>query len=224
MPSVSRYTWYRVTENGVSDTYCIYNNASLLKNYQNIGGKRYYLDASTGKLKKGWFQSGAGRCYSDPETGIITAGFQTLADASGKSATYYLNANGMPLKGWQKIGGKFYYFNGSGQMQTGFQVLSGITYYLNEAGMRMTGNIIIDDSEYYFNGNGAMQKGWFRFTENRAYVWKYFGADGKRILPDRETNSTAQGETNGNYKWYQVEEEYLPECQCTEMILQYWKL
>lgn len=208
MPSVSRYTWYRVTENGVSDTYCIYNNASLLKNYQNIGGKRYYLDASTGKLKKGWFQSGAGRCYSDPETGIITAGFQTLADASGKSATYYLNANGMPLKGWQKIGGKFYYFNGSGQMQTGFQVLSGITYYLNEAGMRMTGNIIIDDSEYYFNGNGAMQKGWFRFTENRAYVWKYFGADGKRILPDRETNSTPQGETNGNYKWYQVEEEW----------------
>ena len=72
MPNVDRYAWYHVTEGEEKGTYCVYNNSSVLKNYQNIGGKRYYFHTTSGKLQKGWFQAGANTCYSDPVTGVIT--------------------------------------------------------------------------------------------------------------------------------------------------------
>ena len=86
MPNVDRYAWYHVTEGEEKGTYCVYNNSSVLKNYQNIGGKRYYFHTTSGKLQKGWFQAGANTCYSDPVTGVITGGFQKIGDN-----TYYLN-------------------------------------------------------------------------------------------------------------------------------------
>ena len=214
---VARYQWYQVTENGAQDTYCIYNNATLLKNYQNIGGKRYYFDVSTGVLlstgvlRTGWFRVGNADCYGDPKTGVITAGIQEI-----DGATYYLDSNGVIRKGWQKVSGKTYYFDAAGRLVTGWLTLSGKDYYLGEDGVMRTGlqeDIPVPGAQgetatYYFNSSGAMQKGWFRFTENKAYVWKYFGADGKRIQPVEEQVISPKGESvrYNPYWWYLIEE------------------
>lgn len=208
---VAKYQWYQVTENGKQNTYCIYNNATLLKNYQNVGGKRYYFDAATGALQAGWFQAGKTTCYGDPDTGAITAGIQEI-----DGAAYYLNSNGVPQKGWQKVNKKTYYFDSAGQLVTGWLTLSGKDYYLDGDGVMQTGlkegipspGTSGETGTYYFNNSGVMQKGWFRFTENKAYVWKYFGADGKKIEPVEERVLSPKGESvKGNpYRWYVVEE------------------
>ncbi|MBQ3105749.1 MAG: hypothetical protein IJC59_07830, partial [Lachnospiraceae bacterium] len=224
MPKTANYAWYQVISGtGQIGTYCIYNNASLLKGFQNIGGRRYYLDAVTGQLQKEWFKSGTTDCYSDPHTGMITAGFREI-----DSQIYYLNSNGTPLKGWQRLLNtdkqqyEHYYFDAQGRKLTGWQTVAGVRYYFSEpasgsaaadpgyltAGGRVSGNLTVGGEEYYFNTGGVMQTGWHRIYNNtgKVYEWKYFGSNGKRIAPTEEGNVTPGGEENTSYRWYLVEE------------------
>ena len=222
MPNVDRYAWYHVTEGEEKGTYCVYNNSSVLKNYQNIGGKRYYFHTTSGKLQKGWFQAGANTCYSDPVTGVITGGFQKIGDN-----TYYLNTNGLPLKGWQRIYNStakiysYYYFGPDGKMLTGFQKIGNTAYYLNdpddggleelEEGVRVTGNVEIGGKKYYFNASGVMQTGWILCTEKdeagkTVNIWRYYGTDGREHEYTRLGDLTPAGEKNAAYVWYEVEE------------------
>lgn len=223
MPTIdSRYVWYHVTEGEEKGIYCVYNNSSILKNYQNIGGQRYYFHTISGKLQTGWFQTGANKCYSNPDTGVITGGFQKIGDS-----IYYLNTNGLPLKGWQRIYNSttrvylYYYFDADGRMLTGFQTIGGVRYYLNEPdnrglketeeGARVTGNVTIGDKEYYFNGNGAMQYGWFRFyvydSESQEYVWKwkYYDSNGVCKPVQIQQEKSPKGDETPGYCWYVAE-------------------
>ncbi len=153
----AKYNWYQIkNSDGNTEIYCIYNNSTLLKNYQNVDGKRYYFDTATGVLKKGWFKSGTNLCYSDPDTGVITAGLQL-------NGRYYLNSNGVTLKGWQtvKVDGvnKKYYFRETGEKASGWITISGSRYCLINGGEAATGFIAMEGSAFYFNGSGVMQTG-----------------------------------------------------------------
>ena len=91
---------------------------------------------------------------------------------SGK--TYYFNASGYMVTGWQYIGGKWYYFDGSGAMVTGWQYLGGKWYYMNSSGVMLTGKQYIGGKWYYFNGSGAMVTGW-QYIGGK---WYYFNGSG----------------------------------------------
>ncbi len=226
----SRYVWYQVAEGEGAGTYCIYDNKTLLKKYQSIGGRRYYFDASSGKLQKGWFLAGANRCYGDPVSGEIRSGRQQIG-----ADWYYLNGDGKFQTGWQNIKAADgtsarYYFDEKGVLQTGFQQIGKATYYLLEdegtengasedAGAMQTGLVIIGDGQnagtYYFNGKGEMQKGWISLNmPEEGVVWKYFGADGKEIEP-ADTGSMPSGvvpldknSVDDSYTWYQIGDDW----------------
>ena len=116
----SAYRWYQVTEPGaeegemVQNWYCIYNNATVLKNIYKIGSWKYYFDSKTGALQKGHFSVGTTAYYSDPETGAIhTSGLLYKDEETGDR--YYYDGNGKRTTGWVTIktgadAGK-YYFN-----------------------------------------------------------------------------------------------------------------
>ncbi len=165
MPETARYVWYRVVENGMPDTYCIYNNGTLLKGYQNIGGRRYFFDTA-GKLNKGWFLSGNNQCYSDPQTGAVESGFREI-----EGATYYLNTNGMPLKGWQRIYDSaakvytYYYFNDRGVLLTGEVREEAPT---GEAVLRYQWRQIGEDWYCIYN-NTTVLKGFYNIG-----TWRYY--------------------------------------------------
>lgn len=57
-----------------------------------VGGKTYYLDASTGALKTGWLNQ--------------------------NNKWYYLGLNGVMQKGWLELNGHWYYFTPEGEMVT----------------------------------------------------------------------------------------------------------
>ena len=226
----SRYVWYQVAVGEGAGTYCIYDNKTLLKKYQSIGGRRYYFDASSGKLQKGWFLAGANRCYGDPVSGEIRSGRQQIG-----ADWYYLNGDGKFQTGWQNIKAADgtsarYYFDEKGVLQTGFQQIGKATYYLLEdegtengasedAGAMQTGLVIIGDGQnagtYYFNGKGEMQKGWISLNmPEEGVVWKYFGADGKEIEP-ADTGSMPSGvvpldknSVDDSYTWYQIGDDW----------------
>ncbi len=231
----SRYVWYQVTEGEGAGTYCIYNNKTLLKKYQSIGGRRYYFNASSGKLQKGWFLAGTNRCYGDPVSGEIRSGRQQIG-----ADWYYLNGDGKPQTGWQTIKAPDgtsarYYFDEKGVLQTGFQQIGKATYYLLEdegtengasegAGAMQTGLVIIGDGQdagtYYFNGKGEMQKGWISLNmPEEGVVWKYFGADGKEIEPTGTpgptppavrpgASSEEENSIDQSYTWYQIGDDW----------------
>lgn len=71
---------------------------------------------------------------------------------------YYLDNNGIPKTGWQKIGGKWYYFNNDGEMARLYKTING--------------------KQYYFSYDGAMWTGWLDYTRSYPNYWCYYGNDG----------------------------------------------
>lgn len=169
--------WWYQNEDGSYPAGCI----------QEIGGKRYYFNAS-GYMQTGW-QKIEGRWYSFDGSGAMRTGWQKIDgswyyfDASGVmqtglqtigSARYWLGGSGAMRTGWQQIGGSWYYFGDSGAMQTGWVKLGGKWYYLDGSGVMQTGWRQIGGSWYSFDASGAMRTGWVK----SAGKWYYMGGSG----------------------------------------------
>lgn len=71
--------WYWINTTGI-----------MQEGWQNINGKRYYLNPANGAMKQGWLQDGA--------------------------SWYYLDSTGAMQTGWVSVGGKWYYMNPDGVM------------------------------------------------------------------------------------------------------------
>ena len=113
-------------------------NGYMLKGEQVIGGRRYYLDETTGKYIR-----------------EITEGWNYI---SGK--WYYYVSGTKATSGWRAVSGKWYYFDSHGVMQTGWLYLSNRTFYLNPSGDAAIGWKLVDGTTYYyFDANGYMLKG-----------------------------------------------------------------
>ena len=169
--------WWYQNEDGSYPAGCI----------QEIGGKRYYFNAS-GYMQTGW-QKIEGRWYSFDGSGAMRTGWQKVDgswyyfDASGVmltglqtigSARYWLGSSGAMRTGWQQIGGSWYYFGNSGAMQTGWVKLGGKWYYLDGSGVMQTGWQRIGGSWYSFDASGVMRTGWVK----SAGKWYYMGGSG----------------------------------------------
>ena len=91
---------------------------------------------------------------------------------------YYFDSNGEPLKGWQKIGGKWYFLEeGEGIMLTGIQYMDYNTFYLfADNGAMATGWYKKDDSWYYARPNGILYSNEWLFSGGK---WYYFFRGGE---------------------------------------------
>ena len=88
---------------------------------------------------------------------------------------YYLDSDGIMLKGLQTIDGCEYYFMESGEMKgamkTGWQMLDGVWYYFaNWGGMEKDKWINLGGTYYFLDQNGAMLTGWQEYNGNTYYL------------------------------------------------------
>ena len=107
-------------------------------------------------IKYTWKNTSSGWTYRGSDGSIVKNEF---IDDNGN--TYYLNANGIMLTGWQKINRRWYCFASSGKMYIGWQKLGGKNYYFDPRnGVMKTGWFKADGSWHYADKTGAVQKGW----------------------------------------------------------------
>ncbi len=121
-----------------------------------------------------------------------------LAKSKWIKGIYYVDENGIRVKGRQKIDGYYYYFNKQGELQTKTWIKSGSkrfyakkngvlkaggirkvgsnSYYFNKKGTMQTGKQVVKNKTYYFNkSNGRMvKKQWVKIGKS----YYYFGSDG----------------------------------------------
>ena len=83
----------------------------------------------------------------------------------------YLDEDGDPISGWQKINSKTYYFDpATCAMHTGWLELPEGRYYLDKNGVRLTGWQEIDGTRYYLGNDGIMHTGWLQLDGTRMYL------------------------------------------------------
>lgn len=160
---------------------------TLLKNWQTIDGKRYYLDAGTGALKKGdgnGFFVLSGKTYCMDEKGALRYGWIS----KGQGIWIYADVHGMPVTGWQTIDGTRRYFDpGNYTMKTGYFQAERIWYYFGKDGNPMTGWQTVEGRRSYFNRDGQALTGrqtiqedgevWAGWKPNKGDCY-YFDSDG----------------------------------------------
>ena len=134
-----------------------YKDGRRMKGWITLAGKKYYLNARTGVLYKGWYRLSNGkRRYFDPKTGAMETGLT-------------------------RIGRYYYYFDGStGWARTGFiRAANGNTRYFRGGTYRMaTGWMRNKKNErWFFNTrNGVMFKG---LKKIGGYSYYFDGTTGK---------------------------------------------
>ena len=99
--------------------------------------------------------------------------------------TYYLE-QGVPLTGWQELGGQRYCFGSDGVMYTGFQQIDGETYFFLSDGTMADGWQEIQGSRFYFRENGTLVTGWLCLDDGQFYL----DADGAAVSGPTEVNGT----------------------------------
>ena len=144
---------------------------------------------------RGWVQNGADWYYVDSNNEYVTETIQ-----SSGNAKFYLNENGVMVRDYflEDYNENTYYFGSNGAMVTNTWVAvdsslvenqddyvpDNYWYYFQASGKAMKGTsdrvkkTTIDGKKYAFNEYGQMCIGWF-------------GADGKTINPDDESNPFA---------------------------------
>lgn len=105
---------------------------------------------------------------------LVTNSWAELPDGSWM----YLDNDGNPLTGQQKIDGQSLYFNDAGkQIKNALVKLDdGSTIYLDDKGVSSTGIQRIDDKIYYFDPDGKQVV--CRFEELPDGSWMYLDDDG----------------------------------------------
>lgn len=139
--------------------------------WKTIGGKRYYLDPSNGRMAKGTIQVG-GICYlMDPVNGNAMRGWQK--DEYGH--WYYLYSDSSFVPGWIYDKG-WYYIDLYAGMLTGVQSLpDGHSYFLASSGKMGTGWCLDSDGTWYYaNADGALQTGWLTLNGRTYYLCSDF--------------------------------------------------
>lgn len=103
-----------------------------------------------------WRKNSTGWWVETANGGYLRSQFYTEGNA-----TYYLDASGYMVTGWQFLNGSWYYFAPSGNLLKGWQTINGHWYYLNpQTGAMLTGWAFYNGDWYYLGSSGAMQTGW----------------------------------------------------------------
>ena len=129
------------------------------------------LHYDDGKLLANRFYTENGKKYYLNSDGVPVKGLQTLFDD-----TYLFDSDGVMLTGWQTINSGNYYFNNKGIMQKAcFLDYGGKRYFLDNNGKMVTGLIGINVNAYLFDENGVMQTGW---QDIKGSGMHYFNSNG----------------------------------------------
>lgn len=126
-------------------TYYLNAQGNILYGWHEINGATYYFSTINGYMKTGRVTIG-GKLYDFTEDGkligeVITGFIHT------EEGTYYLNAQGNKLYGWQEINGSTYYFSTvNGNMKVGRVTIGGKPYDFTEDG-RLIGEVLLGSSD-----------------------------------------------------------------------------
>lgn len=129
--------------------YLLDNRGAMLIGWQELDGKKYYLDSQSGEMKTGWYKE----VVMENDT---TSSGEKTANTSASENWYYLNSDGSMKTGWLADGDKWYYLNKTGAMQTGWLIDSNSKYYLNRSGEMIKGTKVIDGKTYKFSNAGIL--------------------------------------------------------------------
>ena len=153
-----------------------YKDGKALKGLRTIGGKKYYFDksgrmqvskmVSTGGVR--YYFTSNGQMYTGKPKFISYKGAFYWVDSSHKATIrpkwqtinghrYFLSNNGVPYKGYRKIGKCYYYFDPQGRMQKNTIVTAnGKQYYIKSDGKRYGKNNVfvkVDGKYYWVNSD-----------------------------------------------------------------------
>lgn len=128
------------------------------------GGRWWYRHSDGGYTRSDWEDIGGVRYYFDASGWMVT-GWQFINDS-----WYYLDESGAMRTGWQFLGNIWYYLEASGKMLTGHHEINGSRYYLDGSGAMKTGWILLDNTWHYFDGSGAMYHGWLWYGNAWYYL------------------------------------------------------
>ena len=150
-----------------------YKNGKKVKGWLTLGKNKYYLNAKTGVMYKGWYKISNGRCrYFDSRSGVMK-------------------------RGLTKVGSYYYYFDGStGWAKTGFlKAANGNIRYFQPGTYRMAKGWMKNakNQKWYFStSNGIMYKG---LKKIGSYSYYFDGSTGAA----KQGFLTA---TNGNTRYF----------------------
>ena len=173
---------------GVADATGIAKYLGLTKGkwVEDKNGWKYQL--SNGVFAKKQLLTIDGKTYYFDANGYRVTGWQNI---SGKR--YYFMPDGHMHTGWLSFGSTYYYMMPDGHMHTGWLSFGSTYYYLNEKGVRQTDWQTIDGNKYYFNKDGVRQIGWQDISGKRYYFmpdghmhtgWLSFGSTYYYMMPD----------------------------------------
>ena len=140
---------------GVADATGIAKYLGLTKGkwVEDKNGWKYQL--SNGVFAKKQLLTIDGKTYYFDANGYRVTGWQ---DISGKR--YYFMPDGHMHTGWLSFGSTYYYMMPDGHMHTGWLSFGSTYYYMNQDGVRVTGWQTIDGKDYYFDSNGVRKDGY----------------------------------------------------------------
>ena len=155
-------------------------------NYSGTKSVTFKIGPKTGEWKKSnglWWYRWADGSY--PKSQFLTL----------NGSTYYFDAEGWMVTGWEKLGGNWFYFDttsgamksgwlnqsgtwywmeSNGKMATGWKKISGSWYWFNSSGAMVTGLKKIGGKVYYLSDSGAMVTGWTQING----AWYHFDSNG----------------------------------------------
>ena len=160
----------------------LYHNNVMLKGWQTVDNKRYYL-GTDGVMRTGWYQV-LGKWYFFESSGRMVTGWKKL----GK--WYYFGTDGAMRTGWYQVSGKWYFSESSGRMVTGWKKLDKWYYFGTDGAMR-TGWYQVSGKWYFSESSGRMVTGWKKLGK-----WFFFAANGEMKT----------GWVQSNHRWYYLDQ------------------
>ena len=161
------------------------NNSGTAKITMTVQGQSASLTVTVTKNSPHWvYDSAKGKWWYDYGDG--TYPYSQFLEIQGQ--TYYFDADGWMVTGWQKIDNHWYYFQPQGPMMKGWVKDGNTWYYMNEAtGIMQTGWIQVNGKWYFLYDNGAMATGWAKSGQYWYYLdpasgvmqtgWKYLNGN-----------------------------------------------
>ena len=203
-------TRYEYGDGYFNETWYYANNSGILQTGWLLqGGNWYYLDPNGYYMHTG-YATIDGKVYMFNGSGVWVkkAGWLEVKRAS-ESTWYYLDANGEPLKDWQKIGGTWYYFNTySGEMaanrvQMIYDEKTGSykPYAFASSGAWITSNgwhsfnYPNGSTNWIYMENGTIVTGWKQIGSTRYYFYVPYGymITGKEVIDGKIEEFTSGG-------------------------------
>ncbi|MBO4485216.1 MAG: hypothetical protein J5738_07505 [Lachnospiraceae bacterium] len=141
--------WQTIDDN----QYCFADSGELYTGEREIAGVTY-LFREDGVYYDGFVDTEIGHQYF--VRGYLQTGVTKIEDKY-----YYLNKDGIPTGGMQKVDGLLAWYREDGSAETGWKTYENKKYYLGDNGVMRVGNNVIGGKRYYLSREGGfLAAGW----------------------------------------------------------------